>query len=116
MVTLIYSVPGFARSRLLNAVAGGWQVGGITTWRAGFPVNPFAGVNRANTNIGNDRPDATGQQVALDQPTTNQWFNTAAFALQPIYTFVEQAQKDRKPFFLWYAPMLAHQPAKLKRS
>jgi len=30
--------------------------------------------------------------------------------MQPIYTFVEQAQKDRKPFFLWYAPMLPHQP------
>jgi arylsulfatase A-like enzyme len=30
--------------------------------------------------------------------------------MQPIYTFVEQAQKDGKPFFVWYAPMLPHQP------
>ncbi len=68
-------------------MAGGWQVGGITTWRAGFPVNPFAGVNRANTNIGNDRPDASGQSIGVDHSTTERWFNTGAFVLQPIYQF-----------------------------
>jgi uncharacterized sulfatase len=30
--------------------------------------------------------------------------------MQPVYQFVEQAKKDSKPFFLWYAPMLPHQP------
>ena len=68
-------------------VVGGWQLGSIVTWRSGFPVNPTAGVNRANTNIANDRPDATGQSISLATPTTDQWFNTAAFALQPIYNF-----------------------------
>jgi hypothetical protein len=75
------------RNRFLDGVAGGWQLGSIVTWRSGFPVNPTAGVNRANTNIANDRPDATGQSVSLATPTTDQWFNTAAFALQPIYNF-----------------------------
>jgi Carboxypeptidase regulatory-like domain len=75
------------RNSVLDYIAGGWQVGGITTWRSGFPVNPFAGVNRANTNIGNDRPDATGQSARLDHPTTERWFNTNAFILQPIYQF-----------------------------
>ncbi|MEP6963143.1 MAG: TonB-dependent receptor, partial [Acidobacteriota bacterium] len=75
------------RNRLLDGVAGGWQVGGISTWRSGFPVNPVAGVNRANTNINADRPDATGESVHLDSPTTSKWFNTSAFALQPIYQF-----------------------------
>jgi hypothetical protein len=75
------------QNRVVNAVAGGWQLGSILTWRSGFPINPTAGVNRANTNIANDRPDATGQSVSVDHPTTNQWFNTGAFALQPIYTF-----------------------------
>lgn len=72
---------------VLDAIAGGWQVGGITTWRSGFPINPTAGVNRANTNINNDRPDASGQAVSIDNPTTARWFNTAAFTLQPIYQF-----------------------------
>jgi len=75
------------RNRFVNTVVGGWQLGSIVTWRSGFPINPTAGVNRANTNIANDRPDATGQSISLDQPTTNQWFNTAAFTLEPIYTF-----------------------------
>jgi hypothetical protein len=75
------------QNRLLDAVAGGWQLGSIVTWRAGFPVNPTAGQNRANTNIGNDRPDATGQSQSLSNPNTDKWFNTSAFVLQPIYQF-----------------------------
>jgi len=30
--------------------------------------------------------------------------------MQPIYDFLEQAQKEKKPFFVWYAPMMPHQP------
>jgi hypothetical protein len=93
VVSGLYDLP-FGKGRkmdignsVLDYIAGGWQLGGITTWRSGFPVNPFDGVNRANTNIGNDRPDATGQSAQLDHPTTEQWFNTHAFVLQPIYQF-----------------------------
>jgi uncharacterized sulfatase len=30
--------------------------------------------------------------------------------MQPIRNFLDLAQRQRKPFFLWYAPMLPHQP------
>ena len=30
--------------------------------------------------------------------------------MQPIYDFIALAQKEQKPFFVWYAPMLPHQP------
>lgn len=99
-VSGLYDLP-FGKGRrmainnpLLDAVIGGWQVGGITTWRSGFHINPGAGVNRANTNINVDRPDATGQAVSLDTPTTDRWFNTAAFALQPIYQFGNAARNS----------------------
>jgi hypothetical protein len=72
---------------IANAVIGGWQAGSIVTWRSGFPINPSAGVNRANTNINVDRPDATGISQSLSNPSTAQWFNTAAFTLQPLYSF-----------------------------
>jgi uncharacterized sulfatase len=30
--------------------------------------------------------------------------------LKPVYEFIEEAQKQNKPFFLWYAPMMPHTP------
>jgi uncharacterized sulfatase len=30
--------------------------------------------------------------------------------MQPIYDFVEQARRNGKPFFVWYAPMMPHEP------
>jgi arylsulfatase A-like enzyme len=30
--------------------------------------------------------------------------------MQPIYDFMAKAQQDKKPFFVWYAPMMPHQP------
>jgi uncharacterized sulfatase len=30
--------------------------------------------------------------------------------MQPVFDFIRQAKGDGKPFFVWYAPMLPHQP------
>src|SRR5207249_3330745 len=30
--------------------------------------------------------------------------------MQPIYDFIEVAQRGEKPFFVWYAPMMPHEP------
>jgi uncharacterized sulfatase len=30
--------------------------------------------------------------------------------LQPIYDFIAQSRKEAKPFFIWYAPMMPHEP------
>jgi arylsulfatase A-like enzyme len=30
--------------------------------------------------------------------------------LQPVFDFLDKAKKDGKPFFVWYAPMMPHQP------
>lgn len=30
--------------------------------------------------------------------------------MQPIYDFIDRAGRDGKPFFVWYAPMMPHQP------
>ncbi len=30
--------------------------------------------------------------------------------MQPIYDFIATAQRDKKPFFIWYAPMMPHEP------
>lgn len=31
-------------------------------------------------------------------------------SMQPIFDFMDLAQKEKKPFFVWYAPMLPHTP------
>jgi Carboxypeptidase regulatory-like domain len=82
------------RNAFVNGVVGGWQLGSIVTWRSGFPINPSDGVNRANTNINVDRPDATGISQSLENRSTAQWFNTAAFTLQPLYTFGNAARNS----------------------
>jgi arylsulfatase A-like enzyme len=30
--------------------------------------------------------------------------------MQPIYDFIDQARTEQKPFFVWYAPMMPHDP------
>ncbi|MEQ1858685.1 MAG: sulfatase-like hydrolase/transferase [Chthoniobacteraceae bacterium] len=31
-------------------------------------------------------------------------------SMQPIYDFIAQSRKDAKPFFVWYAPLMPHDP------
>src|SRR6185437_9615219 len=66
---------------IVDALLGGWQVAGITTFQSGMPFTPElgsgdpAGVNRDYAT----RPNAIGSPV-LAHPTVNEWFNLAAFA------------------------------------
>jgi hypothetical protein len=54
-----------------------------------LPGYPTPGPDQSNTGNGNgrDRLNATGQSVNLANPTTNEWFNVAAFSLEPFGTF-----------------------------
>ena len=55
-------------NRFVNAVAGGWQLGGIWTVQCGLPeIITLGGVDRSNTGVGYDRPNATG--IALMRRT-----------------------------------------------
>ncbi|MBI3951319.1 MAG: TonB-dependent receptor [Acidobacteria bacterium] len=66
----------------------GWQVGGIITVEDGLPFTIRDGVDRSNTGEGNDRPDLVGNpNFPKSRRTVEQYFNTAAFQLQPQYTF-----------------------------
>ncbi|HEY1948772.1 MAG TPA: carboxypeptidase-like regulatory domain-containing protein [Bryobacteraceae bacterium] len=95
VTSLIYSLPFGSgrkflnRGGIVNILAGGWQLGSIYTLQSGLPGYPTPGVDQSNTANGNgrDRLNATGQPVNLPNPTTSQWFNTAAFSLEPFGTF-----------------------------
>ncbi len=76
------------QNAFLDAVAGGWQIGGIWTVQTGFPITPtIGGIDRSGAGGLFDRPDATGISPNLDNPTPSRWFNAAAFTLQPAGTF-----------------------------
>jgi len=69
---------------ITNAVIGGWRLSSIVTLGSGFPTGVGTGTNRSNA--GGDRPNSVpGQSVSLSNPTTAEWFNIQAFALNQLY-------------------------------
>jgi hypothetical protein len=68
-----------------NAAFGGWSLSPIVTLASGAPLNLTVNGNPSNTGQ-NDRPNVVGDWQ-LDNPTPEQWFNTAAFVANDRYTF-----------------------------
>ena len=87
-----------------GAIFGGWNLAGIWTMRSGNPLTVFVNTNRSRSQwnpsrgpgIGQDRPDyAPGygpDNAVLGRP--EQWFNPAAFRLQPAGTFGNTGRGD----------------------
>ena len=72
----------------MDAILGGWQVTNIMSLSSGFARNPNVRTDRANLGHGDQRPDVVSGQDPNDGPKTiQQWFNTAAFVLQPTITY-----------------------------
>jgi hypothetical protein len=60
------------------------------TWQSGTPLTPrcsSCAADVAQGVVGTLRADYTGAAVALDQPSIDQFFNTAAFAIPAAGTF-----------------------------
>jgi len=92
VTSAVYDLPfGPGRKYLtdgvLGKVIGGWKLTSVVTLASGFPLTVSAGEDTAN--IGNCcRPNLVpGVSTKLDNPTINQWFNTAAFSRAPNGTF-----------------------------
>jgi hypothetical protein len=69
----------------VNAVLGGWQVGGIYGFVSGDPLT----LDQAGASLGNGwdtRPNVVGNWH-VSKPGPQGWFNPAAFAAAPNYTF-----------------------------
>jgi hypothetical protein len=71
-------------NRIVGALAGGWQVGGIFTHQTGVVGTPLLGIDNASiaSPFGNfDRPNPTGASPYLGATRTlNDWVNKAAYA------------------------------------
>lgn len=105
VMNFTYALP-FAKSLtgVPGAIFGGWNVSGIWTMRSGQPLTAFVTTNRSRSQwnpsrgpgIGQDRPDyAPGygpDNAVLGRP--EQWFDPAAFVLQPAGTFGTTGRGD----------------------
>jgi hypothetical protein len=95
VTALVYDLP-IGKGKMVNisnsfanAVAGGWQVGGIWTLQSGLPQTiTIGGVDRSGTGNGYDRPIATrasnGYAANL---TPSRWYDPAAFVEAPAGTY-----------------------------
>ena len=98
------ALPGRGLPGAAGAILGGWNLSGIWTMRSGNPLTVFVTTNRSRSQwnpsrgpgIGQDRPDyAPGygpDNAVLGRP--EQWFDPAAFALQPAGTFGNTGRGD----------------------
>ena len=105
VLNFTWALPGTSSmTGLTRAVLGNWNVSGIWTMRSGNPLTVFVTTNRSRSQwnpsrgpgIGQDRPDyAPGygpENAVLGRP--EQWFDPAAFALQPAGTFGNTGRGD----------------------
>ena len=69
----------------LEAVLGGWSLAPIYSFTSGSSLNLSVNGNPSNSGQ-TDRPNVIGDW-RLDNPSVQQWFNTAAFAANPLYTY-----------------------------
>ena len=89
VASVLYELPVGKGKQFLNHgiasyILGGWQLNSIISASSGFPVEILDGVNRANTTLSNNRPDAVpGVDPVMSNPSTGEWFNVRAFQLQP---------------------------------
>ncbi len=106
VLNYVYDLPvgrgkrfGGGMNRVEGAVAGGWQVSGITTAQSGFPMAIGAGGNAASVFGGNQHADLTGQPLKSGHcggtggvpeiPVGSKYcfLNPAAFAAPQDFTF-----------------------------
>jgi hypothetical protein len=73
----------------LDAIAGGWNIGGILTITSGFPFSPVLGFDPSNTgDQGLVRADRIGNgNLPGGQRSPEEWFDVNAFAIPADFTY-----------------------------
>jgi hypothetical protein len=72
--------------KFADTLVGGWQLNGFITAQNGLPIALSAGAGPI-AEFSTLRPNSTGVNASLSNPTVNKWFNTAAFTQPAPYTF-----------------------------
>ncbi|HWB95784.1 MAG TPA: hypothetical protein VG672_03755, partial [Bryobacteraceae bacterium] len=76
--------------RVVDAIVAGWSVSNVFTYHSGLPFSAFLGSDNENIgSVGGRSPEyaaLVGDPNAISNRTPNEWFNTKAFAIPPLYT------------------------------
>lgn len=88
-MNMVYRVPfGDRLSGAARVLLANWQFGVGVNLHTGGPFNVIMSGNPANTSRGTIRPNLSGDpNLPSGERTTDRWFNTAAFAAPPPFTF-----------------------------
>ena len=74
-------------SGVVDAVLGGWQAAGVTTFMSGMPWSAIQAGNRANTEQGDTRPDRICDGNLGSARTLERFFDTSCYVLTPLYRY-----------------------------
>jgi len=90
--SFIYQFPGLrSMPKVVQHVAGGWEINGIVTLNSGGPFGVTSGRDNSGTALNQDRPNVVGDwRLSEDRSKAekiSQFFNSAAFAQNPAGTF-----------------------------
>lgn len=94
VISYIYELPvgrgkkfGSGFSRPVDALVGGWEVSGASSFRMGVPLSINGNVNPTSTFGGNQNVNVIGDPTKVANKGVQQWFNTSAFAVAAPGTF-----------------------------
>jgi hypothetical protein len=91
-LSAVYDIPALSLSRTVRAVTQDWHLSTVFQVQSGFPltISVFGDTANAGTLLGENpiRANYTGQPVfGPGTHTTDRWFNPAAFAVPPAFSF-----------------------------
>ncbi len=91
-LSAVYDLPAWDHSGVVRAVTKDWHLSTVYQVQTGFPftISVFGGTANSGTVLGENpiRANTTGQPVFGPRTrSADRWFNTAAFAAPPAYTF-----------------------------
>lgn len=91
-VSAVYDLPAWDRSGVVRAISKDWHLSTVYQVQTGFPftISVFGDTANSGTVLGENpiRANLTGQPIFTSGTrTAAQWFNVAAFAAPPAYTF-----------------------------
>lgn len=84
VISTSYELPfGRTGPAFVKGLIGGWQVNAIASYQSGNVIS----VTQNGTAFGSSKPNATGLDPSLSNPSIDGWLNRAAFSNSPAFTF-----------------------------